>query len=61
MKVTDRMIYAFAGEPEITGTDAYAIEVGLRAVFAEVDRQIEETHEPWCQGCNAPHQIKGDE
>jgi hypothetical protein len=38
--VTDEMIYAFAGEPEITATDAHAIEVGLRAVFAIVESKI---------------------
>jgi hypothetical protein len=35
---TDEMIYAFAGEPEITATDAHAIRVGLAAVLAIVDR-----------------------
>jgi hypothetical protein len=35
---TDEMIYAFAGEPEITATDAHAIRVGLAAVLAIVER-----------------------
>ncbi len=35
---TDEMVYAFAGEPEITGTDAHAISVGLAAVLAIVER-----------------------
>lgn len=35
---TDQMIYAFAGEPEITATDAHAIRVGLAAVLAIVER-----------------------
>lgn len=33
MKVTDHMIYTFAGESEITATDAHAIGVGLQAVL----------------------------
>jgi hypothetical protein len=36
---TDEMIYAFAGEPEITATDAHAIRVGLAAVLAIVERE----------------------
>lgn len=35
---TDEMIYAFAGEPEITATDAHAITAGLAAVLAIVER-----------------------
>lgn len=38
IEVTDEMIYAFAGEPEITATDAHAIRVGLAAVLALVER-----------------------
>ncbi len=38
IEVTDEMIYAFAGEPEITATDAHAIEVGLKSVLAIIDR-----------------------
>jgi len=38
IEITDQMIYAFAGEPEITASDAHAIEVGLTAVFALVER-----------------------
>lgn len=38
IEVTDQMIYAFAGEPEITATDAHAIRVGLAAVLAIVER-----------------------
>jgi hypothetical protein len=34
IEVTDQMIYAFAGEPEVTATDAHAIRVGLAAVLA---------------------------
>lgn len=33
MKVTVPMIYAYANEPEITGTDAHAIEAGLQRVL----------------------------
>jgi hypothetical protein len=36
MKPTEKMIYAFAGEPEITRTDAHAIEVGLTAALKDV-------------------------
>jgi hypothetical protein len=38
IEVTDEMVYAYAGEPEITGTDAHAIRVGLAAVLAIVER-----------------------
>jgi hypothetical protein len=38
IEITDRMIYAFAGEPEITATDAHAIKVGLAAALAIVER-----------------------
>lgn len=38
IKVTDEMIYAFAGEPEITATDAHAIRVGLTAVLPLAER-----------------------
>jgi hypothetical protein len=38
IEVTDEMIYAFAGEPEITATDAHAIEAGLTAALAIVER-----------------------
>lgn len=38
IELTDEMIYAFAGEPEITATDAHAIRVGLAAVLAILDR-----------------------
>lgn len=37
---TDEMIYAFAGEPEITATDAHAIRVGLAAVIPLVERDL---------------------
>ncbi|GAA2696394.1 hypothetical protein [Actinoplanes palleronii] len=33
---TDEMIYAFAGEPEITATDAHAIRVGLAAALGTI-------------------------
>jgi hypothetical protein len=36
--ITDEMVYAFAGEPEITATDAHAIKVGLAKVLAIVER-----------------------
>lgn len=36
MKPTQQMIYAFAGEPEITATDAHAIEAGLAAALKDV-------------------------
>lgn len=36
MKVTDHMIYAYAGEPEITGTDAHCIQQGLERVLKEL-------------------------
>lgn len=39
IEVTDEMIYAFAGEPEITGTDAHCIRHGLTAVLAVVERE----------------------
>lgn len=35
---TDEMVYAFAGEPEITATDAHYIRHGLAAVLAIVER-----------------------
>jgi hypothetical protein len=38
IEITDQLIYAFAGEPEITATDAHAIRVGLTAVLALVER-----------------------
>lgn len=38
LEPTDEMIYAFVGEPEITATDAHAIQVGLAAVLAIVER-----------------------
>lgn len=38
IEVTDEMIYAFVGEPEITATDAHAIRTGLAAVLAIVER-----------------------
>ena len=38
IEVTDEMIWAFAGDPEITATDAHAIRVGLTAVLALVER-----------------------
>lgn len=34
MEISDRMIYAFAGEPEITATDAHCIKIGLEKVLA---------------------------
>lgn len=36
IEITDEMIYAFAGEPEITATDAHAIRTGLAAALALV-------------------------
>lgn len=46
MEVTDRMIYAFAGEPEITATDAHAIKVGLEAVLKVINAPVQEA-EKW--------------
>lgn len=37
---TDEMIYAFSGEPEITGADAHYIRTGLTAVLAIVERDV---------------------
>jgi hypothetical protein len=42
IEVTDEMIYAFAGESEITATDAYAIKAGLKAVLAIVEEELAE-------------------
>lgn len=56
IEVTDRMIYAFAGEPEITATDAHAIRVGLTAVLAIVER--DRSDEPGLtRGANAARRI----
>lgn len=49
---TDEMIYAFAGEPEITATDAHAIRVGLAAVLAIVERDF-------LTGCRATVETRG--
>lgn len=50
--VTDQMIYAFAGEPEITATDAHTIRVGLVAVLELVaqdyERRADKGHTPGC-------------
>jgi hypothetical protein len=43
IEVTDLMVYAFAGEPEITATDAHAIKAGLTAMLAMVERDYEVT------------------
>lgn len=36
MNVTDHMIYQFAGEPEVTATDAHAIRSGLERALKSV-------------------------
>jgi len=45
VKVTEQMIYAFAGEPEITATDAHAIEAGLQRVLDLIDPPAASTHD----------------
>jgi hypothetical protein len=47
IEVTDEMIYAFAGEPEITATDAHAISVGLAAVLAIIERDQAPTQDAY--------------
>jgi hypothetical protein len=60
MEITETMINgvrAFVPTPCSREQARKAAEAVLRAL----DAQIERTHEAWCQGCNAPHQLKGDE
>ena len=65
IEITDQMVYAFAGEPEITATDAHAIRVGLEAVLAIVqrdyrlDRICREELMPGVH-CAKPAHVKGD-
>jgi hypothetical protein len=61
MKVTDQMIYAFAGDPEITVTDAHAIKVGLQAaldllepfVSAAAKHVCSDEVDDWNDACDA--------
>lgn len=47
MKVTEHMILQFAGEPEITATDAHVIEQGLTRALKDVPDVVPFAYSGW--------------
>jgi hypothetical protein len=60
MEITELMINAVRAHVPAPCSRAQARKA-VEGVLRALDVQIEQTHEAWCQGCNAPHQLKGDE